>query len=237
MREPALEGESSGRKRTSRPRGPTGRFPLTQGDLFFYLSYPGQSQDGSAANGPDLWIAHLYEALCGHVRASVDLSSSQKSGFMNRELRDRHERPSWLSSTLRTRRVFGSLYSRRYFKNQHCGKKWLAFQRCVISQPAATGGRTRQGDQSPALVPPQRDWLGESVDAAVAEENLMLAFDKFTTHSGVVRSSRRCGPPVGAVRSVHARCSLAAIGPDATTETSSRRHRFRGKSANPWRRR
>jgi hypothetical protein len=78
MREPALEGGRSGRKRTSRARGPSNRFPLTQNGLFVYLSYPDRSQDGSAANGPDLWVAHLYEALCEHVRAFVDLPSGQE---------------------------------------------------------------------------------------------------------------------------------------------------------------
>jgi hypothetical protein len=52
----------------------------------------------SAAIGPDLWAAWLYEALCGHVRALADLPPGQKPRFIDGERQDGHGRPRRLST-------------------------------------------------------------------------------------------------------------------------------------------
>jgi hypothetical protein len=55
---------------------------------------------------------------------------------MNRELRQGqgqgHEWPWRLSNALATCSVFVPLYSRRYFKSEHCGKEWFAFHRHAL---------------------------------------------------------------------------------------------------------
>ena len=66
----------------------------------------------------------------------ADLPPAQKAGFMDRELRQGHEWPERLSNALATCRVFVPLYSRRYFKSEHCGKEWFAFNRRRLNHKA-----------------------------------------------------------------------------------------------------
>ena len=95
------------------------------GPLFF-LSYAHGPRDDRSGRDPDLWIAQLYDDLCDHIKSLADLPRTQKAGFMDRELRQGHEWPERLSNALATCRVFVPLYSRRYFKSEHCGKEWFA---------------------------------------------------------------------------------------------------------------
>jgi FxsC-like protein len=74
---------------------------------------------------------------------------------MDRELQQGHEWPWRLSNALATCRVFVPLYSRRYFKSEHCGKEWFAFNRRALNQAAKKGGRVET--IVPALWIPVRD--------------------------------------------------------------------------------
>jgi FxsC-like protein len=99
---------------------------VSAGGPLFYLSYA-HSPRGDDDTNPDVWVEQLYRDLNGHVRELADLSRGQQPGFMDRELHAGSEWPSQLSDALATCRVFVPLYSRRYFRSEHCGKEWFAF--------------------------------------------------------------------------------------------------------------
>ena len=71
---------------------------------------------------------------------------------------------SWrLSQALATCRVFVPLYSRRYFKSEHCGREWSAFASRAVSQEAREG---RAESVIPALwVPVPQEDLPEEAKA------------------------------------------------------------------------
>jgi FxsC-like protein len=94
---------------------------------FFFLSYAHSPRDDRGDPEPDLWIHELYRDLCEHVSQLADLPKSTPAGFMDRELQQGYEWPDRLANALATCRVFVPLYSRRYFKSEHCGKEWFAF--------------------------------------------------------------------------------------------------------------
>lgn len=98
-----------------------------EGGPFFFLSYAHGPRDYPIRRDPDLWIAQLYDDLCEHIKSLADLPLGNKAGFMDRELQQGHEWPRRLSVALATSRVFVPLYSRAYFKSEHCGKEWFAF--------------------------------------------------------------------------------------------------------------
>jgi FxsC-like protein len=129
---------------------------------FFFLSYAHEPRDDSTAQDPDLWIGELYDALCVHVKALADLPPGKKPGFMDRELRQGHEWPWRLSKALASCRVFVPLYSKRYFKSEHCGKEWFAFNRRRLNYQARNTGRAET--IVPALWIPVRD--GQYPEAA-----------------------------------------------------------------------
>jgi FxsC-like protein len=131
------------------------------GGPFFFLSYAHGLRDDQGGQDPDLWIGQLYGALCEHIRPLADLPRGSKSGFMDRELQQGYEWPWRLSNALATCRVFVPLYSRRYFKSEHCGREWFAFNRRALNQAAKNGGRVET--IVPALWIPVRD--GQFPDA------------------------------------------------------------------------
>ena len=88
---------------------------------FFFLSYAHSPKGEPGGQDPDLWIAQLYDALCDHIGQLTDLPPGSKPGFMDRELQQGQEWPWRLSNALATCRVFVPLYSKRYFKSEHCG--------------------------------------------------------------------------------------------------------------------
>jgi FxsC-like protein len=124
---------------------------------FFFLSYAHEPRDDSAAQDPDLWIGELYEKLCEHVKALAELPTGRKTGFMDRELQQGQEWPWRLSHALATCRVFVPLYSRRYFRSEHCGREWFAFNRRRLNQQAK--GSSQVETIVPALWIPVRDGL------------------------------------------------------------------------------
>lgn len=110
--------------------------PGADGGPLFFLSYAHGPRDDRTGRDPDLWIAQLYDDLCDHIKSLADLPPGQKAGFMDRELRQGHEWPERLANALATCRVFVPLYSRRYFKSEHCGKEWFAFNRRRLNHKA-----------------------------------------------------------------------------------------------------
>ena len=102
----------------------------------FYLSYAHGLRDDRTSRDPDLWIGQLYDDLCEHIKSLADLPPGAKAGFMDRELRQGHEWPDRLANALATCGVFVPLYSRRYFKSEHCGKEWFAFNRRRLNYKA-----------------------------------------------------------------------------------------------------
>jgi len=102
---------------------------------FFFLSYAHSPRDERNPD-PDLWIGKLYDDLCDHIKQLADLPPGKKAGFMDRELRQGQEWPERLSEALATCNVFVPLYSRRYFKSEHCGKEWFAFNRRRLNHRA-----------------------------------------------------------------------------------------------------
>jgi FxsC-like protein len=123
---------------------------------FFFLSYAHGQLDDQSSQDPDLWIVQLYETLCEHIRQMADLPPGKKPGFMDRELQQGQEWPWRLSNALAACQVFVPLYSRRYFRSQHCGKEWFAFYRRALNQAAANGSG-RVETIVPALWTPVRD--------------------------------------------------------------------------------
>jgi FxsC-like protein len=106
---------------------------------FFFLSYAHSPKGEPGGQDPDLWIAQLYDALCEHIGQLTDLPPGSKPGFMDRELQLGQEWPWPLSNALATCRIFVPLYSKRYFKSEHCGKEWFAFHRRALNHAAANG--------------------------------------------------------------------------------------------------
>jgi FxsC-like protein len=75
---------------------------------------------------------------------------------MDRELEQGQEWPWRLSNALATCRIFVPLYSKPYFKSEHCGKEWFAFHRRALNHAPANGaGRVEA--IVPALWIPVRD--------------------------------------------------------------------------------
>jgi FxsC-like protein len=103
---------------------------------FFFLSYAHGPRADASGRDPDLWVAQLFDDLCEHIKSLADLPPGKKAGFMDRELRQGHEWPRRLSKALATCRVFVPLYSARYFKSEHCGKEWFAFNRRRLNYQA-----------------------------------------------------------------------------------------------------
>lgn len=128
--------------------------PIQNSGLYFYLSYAHGPTDYPVGRDPDLWVAQLYSDLCDHIKSLADLPPGREPGFMDRDLRQGQEWPDRLSDALATCRVFVPLYSRRYFKSEHCGREWFAFSRRAQNQ-AAKGGPI--GAIVPALWIPVRD--------------------------------------------------------------------------------
>jgi FxsC-like protein len=126
------------------------------GGSFFFLSYAHSPRDEHRNQDSDLWITQLYEALGEHIRQLIDLLPGSKPGFMDRQLWQGQEWPWRLSHALATCRVFVPLYSRQYFKSEHCGKEWFAFHRRALNH-AASNGVGRVEAIVPALWTPVRD--------------------------------------------------------------------------------
>ena len=123
---------------------------------FFFLGYAHSSRGGQGYQDPDLWISQLYDTLCEHIGLLTDLPPGSRPGFMDRELQEGQEWPWRLSNALATCRIFVPLYSKRYFKSEHCGKEWFAFHRRALNHAAANGaGRVEA--IVPALWIPIRD--------------------------------------------------------------------------------
>ena len=116
-----------------------GYVPGAAGDdgPYFFLSFARTSADDHGGQDPDHWIAQLYNDLCQHVESLTYLPPGEKPGFMDRESRQGQEWPRRLSWALATCRVFVPLYSRRYFKSEHCGKEWFSFNRRRLNQRAS----------------------------------------------------------------------------------------------------
>jgi FxsC-like protein len=121
----------------------------------FFLSYAPEPADDQGGQGPDLWETKLYDDLCDHVRALADLRPGERAGFMDRGPRHGDEWPWRMSQALATCRVFVPLYSRRYFKSEHCGREWFAFSRRALNHAARGAGRVET--IIPALWIPVRD--------------------------------------------------------------------------------
>ena len=132
---------------------------------FFFLSYAHGPRDFPAGRDPDLWVAQLYDDLCEHIKSLADLAPGKKAGFMDRELQQGHEWPRRLSKALATCHVFVPLYSRRYFKSEHCGREWFAFNRRRLNYRA----RSARPIETivPALWIPVRDGLFPEAASAV----------------------------------------------------------------------
>jgi FxsC-like protein len=77
---------------------------------------------------------------------------------MDRELQQGQEWPWRLSNALATCSIFVPLYSKRYFKSEHCGREWFAFHRRALNHAAANGAG-RVETIVPALWTPMRDGL------------------------------------------------------------------------------
>jgi hypothetical protein len=128
---------------------------------YFYLSYAHGPRNDQTGRDPDLWIAQLYDDLCDHIRMLADLPPGNKLGFMDRDLRQGQEWPQRLSHALATCRVFVPLYSRRYFKSEHCGKEWFAFSRRAQNTTTKKDGHVEA--IIPALwIPVREDELPEA---------------------------------------------------------------------------
>jgi FxsC-like protein len=102
----------------------------------FFLSYAHSPRDDRSRQDPDLWIGKLYDDLCEIVKELAGLPSGENAGFMDRDLRQGHEWPDRLANALATCRVFVPLYSHRYFRSEHCGKEWFAFNRRRLNYKA-----------------------------------------------------------------------------------------------------
>jgi hypothetical protein len=122
---------------------------------YFFLSYAHGPRGDPSGPDPDVWVAQLFDDLCEHIKSLADLPPGRKAGFMDRELRQGHEWPRRLTHALGTCRVFVPLYSRRYFKSEHCGKEWSAFKRRALYHAARNDGRVEM--IVPALWIPVRD--------------------------------------------------------------------------------
>ena len=114
-------------------------------------------RDDRSGQDPDLWIAQLYDDLCDHIRAAGRLAAGREApgswtGNCGRGTSGRER----LSNALATCRVFVPLYSQRYFKSEHCGKEWFAFNRRALNHAARTKPAAVE-TIVPALWIPMRD--------------------------------------------------------------------------------
>jgi FxsC-like protein len=156
---------------------------------FFFLSYAHGPRDDPGGRDPDLWVAQLFDDLCEHIKSLADLPPGKKAGFMDRELRQGHEWPRRLSKALATCRVFVPLYSRRYFKSEHCGKEWFAFNRRRLNYQAKNASYVET--IVPALWIPVRD--GRLPEATTAVQYNSSAFSPlYAEHGfyGIMKVSR-----------------------------------------------
>lgn len=147
---------------------------------FFFLSYAHGPRDYPAGRDPDLWIAKLYEDLCEHVKSLADLPPGKKAGFMDRELQQGQEWPRRLSKALATCQVFVPLYSRGYFRSEHCGREWFAFNRRRLNARAKSGRPMET--IVPALWIPVRD--GHLPEAVTSVQYNSADFDPLYAEHG-----------------------------------------------------
>jgi hypothetical protein len=106
--------------------GHQGRF-VDSDEPHFFLSYAQGPGDYRVRRHPDPWIAQLYDDLCEHTRSLANLPPGTRTGFMDQGPSLGQEWSRQLSVSLATCHVFVPLYSRAYFKSEHCGKEWFAF--------------------------------------------------------------------------------------------------------------
>jgi FxsC-like protein len=106
---------------------------------FFFLSYAHSVRADRTVQIPDPWIGQLHNDLCEHVSEIVGLPREARAGFMDHDLQPGNEWPDRLANALATCRVFVPLYSRRYFKSEHCGKEWFAFNKRRLNYVARNG--------------------------------------------------------------------------------------------------
>jgi FxsC-like protein len=156
---------------------------------FFFLSYAHSPRGDRTARDPDLWVEQLYDDLCDHVKDLAGLPRGAKAGFMDRELRQGHEWPDRLAKALATCRVFVPLYDKRYFKSEHCGKEWFAFNRRRLNHKAKNVNPVET--IVPALwIPLPADLLPE---AAISVQYNSVGFsDLYAEHGfyGIMKVSR-----------------------------------------------
>jgi FxsC-like protein len=120
--------------------------PATEGPLFFF-SYAHSPSDDPGDTDPDVWVDKLYRDLCRHVSGLAELPKGASPGFIDRQLRQGDEWPDQLATALATSRVFVPLYSKRYFRSEHCGKEWFAFAMRKVNY------RSRNGNAADAIIP------------------------------------------------------------------------------------
>ncbi|MFD4231347.1 TIR-like protein FxsC [Streptomyces sp. NPDC058545] len=125
------------------PRG--GRTDHTASPYFF-LSYAHTPGYGGETDS-DMWVERLFQDLCGHVTALVDLPAGVPAGFMDREVRSGEGWSEGLADVLASCRVFVPLFSPRYFASELCGKEWYAFEQRAIHH------RARSNQPAEAIVP------------------------------------------------------------------------------------
>lgn len=96
---------------------------------YFFLSYAHTPRiDGRDFDDPDIWVAQLFDDLCGNVRRLAGLPRNAAVGFMDRETRAGGDWPSALAqAALAACRVFVPLYSLQYFADDRCGREWSYF--------------------------------------------------------------------------------------------------------------
>ncbi|MET7311629.1 TIR-like protein FxsC [Streptomyces sp. NPDC005571] len=113
---------------------------------YFFLSYAHTPGYGGGTE-PDMWVERLFQDLCGHVMAMVDLPAGTPVGFMDREIRDGEGWSERLADQLASCRVFVPLFSPRYFASKMCGQEWYAFEQRAIHH------RARSNQPAEAIVP------------------------------------------------------------------------------------
>jgi FxsC-like protein len=113
---------------------------------YFFLSYAHSPGYGGGTD-PDMWVERLFQDLCGHVMAMVDLPAGTPVGFMDREIRSGEGWSERLGDVLAGCRVFVPLFSPRYFASEMCGKEWYTFEQRAIHH------RARSNQPAEAIVP------------------------------------------------------------------------------------
>jgi hypothetical protein len=123
---------------------------------FFFLSYArSHRQHELETNDPDQLISRVFKDLCGHTSDETGRPAGSV-GFMDRVGQPVNEWPWYLPRNLATCRIFVPLYSKRYFKSEHCGREWFAFHRRALNHAAANGAGQVE-TIVPALWVPIRD--------------------------------------------------------------------------------